>query len=461
MKEHRITDIIKKSPADRAGIKTGEILLAINSKEIRDIFDYHYLTEDVRVELKIRSSEGEVRTVVITKDEDEDLGLCFAESLMDSYKSCFNKCMFCFIDQDPPGMRETIYFKDDDSRLSFLQGNYITMTNMQEADIERIIEYKLAPINISVHTTNPELRCKMLNNRFAGNLSGYMKRLFEAGIPMNAQIVLCKGINDGQELERTITDLIEYAPVLGSVSVVPVGLTKYREGLCHLEPFLKEDAVQVIEMIHKFQKLALSRFGIHFIHASDEWYINACMDIPEETSYDGYPQIENGVGMTRQLYDEFHDAVEEVAAYKGRSKELRFGKGRTRLDSVYHAILKKNKGRRVSTICGTLSYGNHSFIQSELKKIRDDIELLVYPIENDFFGPLITVTGLLTGRDILRQLSGRDLGDALLIPSDCLKADEDIFLDDMSILELQKALQVKTIIVKSNGIDYLRSIVGV
>lgn len=462
MKAHFIVNVMENSPAEFAGIQKGDKLTSINGKEILDIFDYHYLAEDVRVELGILTRDGIPKNFIIEKEEDEDIGLCFEESLMDHYKSCYNKCVFCFIDQNPPGMRETIYFKDDDSRLSFLQGNYITMTNMKDTDIDRIIEYKLAPINISVHTTNPSLRCRMLNNRFAGNILGFMKRLYEAEIPMNAQIVLCKDLNDGDELRKTIEDLLAYAPVMESLSVVPVGLSKYRDGLCQLKPFGKDDSREVIQIIESYQKAAFEKYGTHFVHASDEWYINAGMEMPGEGNYDGYNQIENGVGMTRLLFEEFSDAVAQVLEYKEKTKGL-LGrlKHRSLEDRICHDILVKNKGRRVSTICGTLSYGNRQFIDSEIKKIRNDIEFMVYPIVNNFFGPQITVTGLLTGGDIVEQLRDKELGDALLIPNSCLKADEDIFLDDMSLSELQKALQVKTIIVKSNGIEYLRNIIGV
>jgi NifB/MoaA-like Fe-S oxidoreductase len=279
---------------------------------------------------------------------------------------------------------------------------------------------------------------------------------------MNGQIVLCKGLNDGEELRRTISDLLAFAPMMQSLSVVPVGLSKYRDGLCQLEPFTTEDARAVIQMIEEFQKLAMERFGMHFVHASDEWYINAGMAMPEEASYDGYNQIENGVGMTRLLYEEFGDAVARVEEYAESTRVfLQRLKHHSEEDKICHDILTKNKGRRVSTICGTLAYGNKTYIEQELQKIRPDVEFMIYPIVNNFFGPQITVTGLLTGGDIAEQLRGKDLGEALLIPNSCLKADEDIFLDDMTLDELQRALQVKMIIVESNGIEYLRNIIGV
>ncbi|MCR4608309.1 MAG: DUF512 domain-containing protein [Eubacterium sp.] len=465
MKKHLIVKVIKDSPADLAGIKEGEKLLSLNNQEINDIFDYDFIAEDISLVLEIENKAGESRTLTIEKDEGDDLGLVFEESLMDNYKSCYNKCIFCFIDQNPKGMRETIYFKDDDSRLSFLQGNYITMTNMKDSEIERIIEYKLAPINISVHTTNPELRCSMLHNRFAGRILEHMDKLYAAEIPMNAQIVLCKGVNDGEELLRSLRDLKKYAPILGSVSVVPVGLTKYRDGLCHLDEFGPEDAEDVIDMIEDVQKEVYEKHGIHFAHASDEWYIMAGREIPPEDNYDGYEQLENGVGMTRLLYNDFSAAVDEVLTYKSEQEsKSRFGRmfhHKTEEEKLYDAILNQNKGRKASTICGMLSKNNKDHICKELYRVRPDAEFMVYPIENKFFGPKITVTGLLTGSDIVSGLQGKDLGEALLIPSSCLKADEEIFLDDMTLEELKNALQVDTVIVKSYGMEYLRDILGV
>ena len=385
----------------------------------------------------MEKADGEEWLLEVEKDADEDLGLSFGESLMDSYKSCHNKCVFCFIDQNPPGMRETIYFKDDDTRLSFLQGNYVTLTNLQEKDIERIIEYKLAPINISVHTTNEKLRCEMLHNRFAGRLLTYMDMLYKAGIPMNAQIVLCKGINDGKELEKTISDLMEYAPVIQSLSVVPVGLTKYREGLYKLEPFNEEDAKAVIDIIHKYQKLAMEKFGYHFVHASDEWYINAGYEIPDEDNYDGYIQLENGVGMTRLFLNELSSSVEDYL--KSHKKP-------------------SDKKLNISTISGVLAYPLFCQGMDIVKKAFPKVKINTFKIINNFFGEKITVTGLLTGGDIISQLKDKDLGDALFLPSNTLKADEDIFLDDVTLDELQNALQVPVIIVQSEGMDFIEKI---
>ena len=293
--KHIVKSIRPGSIAEEFELEQGDALLQINGKEIEDIFDYQYLVEDEYIEVLIRKPDGEEFILEIEKDPDEDLGIEFENGLMDNYRSCHNKCIFCFIDQMPKGMRETLYFKDDDSRLSFLQGNYVTLTNMSEHDIDRIIHYHLGPINVSVHTTNPKLRCKMLNNRFAGTSLSKMDKLAEAGIEMNGQVVLCKGINDGDELRRTIKDLMGYIPAMQSLSIVPSGLTKYREGLFKLEPFTKEDACEVIDIIEGYQKEIYAKYGVHFVQASDEWYILAGRDFPEEERYDGYIQLENGV----------------------------------------------------------------------------------------------------------------------------------------------------------------------
>ncbi|MBE5945793.1 MAG: DUF512 domain-containing protein [Lachnospiraceae bacterium] len=439
MKKHLIQGIEEGSIAEELEIESGDMLVSINGKEIEDIFDYHYLLEDEYLEVLIEKADGEEWLLEVEKDPDEDLGLCFGESLMDKYRSCHNKCVFCFIDQNPPGMRGTIYFKDDDTRLSFLQGNYVSLTNLQKKDIERIIEYKLAPINISVHTTNPELRCKMLNNRFAGRVLEYMDMLYEAGIPMNAQIVLCKGLNDKQELRRTISDLMKYAPLIESLSIVPVGLSKYREGLYPLEPFNKEDAIELIDIVEEYQDIAMEKYGYHFVHASDEWYINAGKEIPDEDNYDGYVQLENGVGMVRLLLDGVDEAITQYLDENG---------GKTFQNEF-----------KVSTITGVLAQDVMRQVASKIKVGAPLVDLNVYPIINNFFGEKITVTGLLTGRDIVEQLSGKELGDALLLPCNVLKADEDIFLDDMTLAELQNALQVPVIIVQSNGVDIFNSII--
>ena len=431
---HLIKSVTPGSIAEEMEIEAGDYLLEVNGTTIVDIFDYQLLCMDEFIDVVIEKSNGEQWELEIEKDENEELGLEFENGLMDEYRSCCNKCMFCFIDQMPPGMRETLYFKDDDSRLSFLQGNYITLTNMNENDVDRIIRYNLSPINISVHTTNPKLRCKMLNNRFAGDKLKYIDRLNAADVEMNGQVVLCKNVNDKEELERTISDLEKYIPNMRSVSIVPSGLTKFRDGLYPLELFEKEDACAVIDTIEKWQKHFYEKYGIHFIHASDEWYILAEREMPEEERYDGYLQLENGVGMIRSF-------IEEVKNY---------------LDSIEG----DDRVINVSTISGVLAYDTIKSSCDKINKKFPNVNVHVYKIINDYFGHSITVTGLLTGQDICAQLSGKELGDNLLLPTNTLKADENIFLDDMTLEEFEKNLQINTIIVKSSGMDFVKTIIN-
>ena len=324
-KGHKITAVAPGSIGEELELEPGDVLLTIDGEEIEDIFDYDYMTDSESFVMTVQKKNGEEWELEI-ESGGEDLGLTFENGLMSEYRSCRNKCIFCFIDQMPPGMRETLYFKDDDSRLSFLQGNYITLTNMSDRDIDRIIRFHLSPINISVQTMNPELRCRMLNNRFAGEALKKIDRLYEAGTEMNGQIVLCKGVNDGEELRYTIQRLAAYAPHMQSVSVVPVGLSKFRDGLYPLEPFTKEDACQVIDLIEEWQKKLYEKHKLHFIHASDEWYILAERELPEESRYDGYIQLENGVGMIRLLYEEFMDALREKED-DGKTEELSMATG--------------------------------------------------------------------------------------------------------------------------------------
>ena len=432
--KHKISRIEPGSIADELGIEPGDLLLTVNDSVIEDVFDYHFLIHDEELVLLIEKPDGEEWELEIEKDYDEDLGMEFEQGLMDEYRSCRNKCMFCFIDQMPEGMRETLYFKDDDSRLSFLQGNYVTLTNMSEHDIDRIIRYHLEPINISFHTTNPELRCKMLHNRFAGEALKKVDRLYEAGIEMNGQIVLCKGINDGEELERSIRDMSRYLPYLRSVSVVPVGLTRYREGLYPLKSFTKEEAKGVLEIIHRWQKKLFKEHGIHFIHAGDEWYLLAEEEIPEEERYDGYLQLENGVGMIRLLREECKEA--------------------------FQALPGDEKSRRVSMATGLLAYPELCRIADMLKEKYPETKVQIYPVRNDFFGEKITVSGLITGGDLIRQLKDKDLGERLLLPCNMFRSEEDVFLDDVTLAEVEEALQVRADIVKSSGQDLIDAILG-
>lgn len=432
--EHIVKNVLENSIAEELEIEPGDNILAVNDHPIEDIFDYQYLINDEYIELLVKKSDGEEWLLEIEKDYDEDLGIVFENSLMDNYKSCYNKCIFCFIDQNPKGMRDTIYFKDDDSRLSFLQGNYITLTNMKDEDIDRIINYHLAPINISVHTTNPQLRCSMLNNRFAGTILERIRKFYNAGIPMNGQIVLCKGINDGEELWRSISDLMEFVPVMESLSVVPVGLSDYRDGLFHLEPFDKEDACEVIDIIEHFQKKAYEKHGIHFVQASDEWYINAGRDFPEAERYDGFVQLENGVGMVRLMKEEFE---QEFNAVQGDDREY-----------------------EVSIVTGVLVYDSIKILVDRMKEKFPNVKIHLYKIINDFFGHRITVTGLLTGGDIIKQLKGKPLGQRLILPSNTLMADEPKFLDDVTLDQFIEALQVDVCIVESSGADFIHSVIG-
>ena len=436
-KGHVISKVLDGSIGQEMEIDAGDRLLAVNGEEITDIFDYQYLLQEEYVEVLVEKPDGEEWLLEIDKEYGEDLGIEFENGLMDDYRSCCNKCIFCFIDQMPAGMRETLYFKDDDSRLSFLQGNYVTLTNMSDYDVERIIKYRLSPINISFHTTNPQLRCRMLNNRFAGEALKKADRLYEAGIAMNGQIVLCKGVNDGEELERSISDLTGYLPYLESVSVVPVGLSKYRDGLEPLEPFAREDAEEVLARIHRWQEKIFAEQGVHFIHASDEWYILAGQELPEEARYDGYLQLENGVGMLRLLLNEFDEALGEL---------------RKREENVWRPA------ETVSLATGRLAYPYIGGMAGRLEEVCEGLRILVYPITNEFFGERITVSGLLTGQDIVRQLTGKELGGRLLLPQNVLRSGERVFLDDITVEELEKALQVKVDIVKSSGRDFIDTI---
>lgn len=430
-KGHTIKSVDPGSIADELGLEPGDRLLSIDGHELEDIFDYEYYIENESIMVVIAKKNGEEWELDIENDY-QDLGLTFENGLMSDYKSCHNKCVFCFIDQMPKGMRETLYFKDDDSRLSFLQGNYVTLTNMKDKDIERIIKFKLAPINISVQTTNPELRCKMLHNRFAGEALKKIDRLYEAGTPMNGQVVMCKNLNDGDELDRTIRDLTRYIPCMESVSVVPVGLSKYRDGLYPLEPITAEDAAKTIDILEKWQKKVYAEHGIHFIHASDEFYILAGRELPEEERYDGYIQLENGVGMIRLLTTEVHEALDELEGDEEK-EELSIATGK--LAAVYLA----------------------GFLE-EIKKKFPNRKVHLYPIRNDFFGEMITVAGLITGQDLIAQLKDKPLGSRLLLPECMFRSGEEVFLDDITRQEVENALQVPVNIVKSSGQDFVNAV---
>ena len=453
---HVIKEVLPGSIAEECGMEPGDAILKINGEEIQDILDYRYMVQDEELVITVLSKQGEEVEVEIEKDFDEDLGIEFENPFMDDYRSCKNKCIFCFIDQMPPGMRDTLYFKDDDARLSFLQGNYVTLTNMSDADIDRIIRYHLEPINISFQTMNPELRCKMLNNRFAGEALKKVDRLFEAGIAMNGQIVLCKNVNDKKELDYSIEQLTKYIPLLESVSVVPVGLSKYRDGLYPLEPFTKEDAKRVLAQIHGWQAHCMVAYGTHFIHASDEWYLLAEEEIPAEENYDGYLQLENGVGMLRLFENEFEDGLgyikEEVKDDPALSKKL--------YPNPACDDCNREDKRIVTVATGKSAYDMLARLSERIMQEFPHIQINCHAIRNDFFGEQITVSGLITGQDLIAQLQDSDLGEVLLLPENMLKCNEDVFLDDVTVSEAEKALQVKIDIVKSSGRAFLFKVLG-
>ncbi len=429
----KITGIIRNSPADRAGIDCGDTLVSMNGHGVRDVLDYLFYAAETDLVLVIER-DGIQREVRIQKDEYDDLGLEFASYLMDEKQRCRNQCVFCFIDQMPPGMRETLYFKDDDARLSFLQGNYVTLTNMTQEDVDRIIQMKLN-INVSVHTTNPELRCMMMHNRFAGEKLDYLWQMTRAGIKLNCQIVLCPGLNDGEELRRTLSDFRQMMPNLTSVAVVPVGLTKFREGLYPLTGFTKETAAQAIDLIAEFQEEFLRDFGTRVVFPSDEFFLLAERALPDGAYYEGYPQYENGVGMLRSLADEFHDALPDAEPDK--------------------------LPRKVTIATGYSPYHFLSGLVHEAEEKWEGLQCSVIPIRNDFFGDTITVTGLITGQDLIAQLRDKDLGEELLLSSSMIRRDSDVFLDDVTIGEVEEALGVKIRLTASDGYEFLDAILGI
>ncbi|MBQ8928524.1 MAG: DUF512 domain-containing protein [Oscillospiraceae bacterium] len=427
-----ITGVIPGSPADKAGIRAQETLISIDGHTVRDVLDYMFYAAETRLTLHIGGREE--RRLEIVKDEYDDLGLEFESFLMDKKQSCSNKCVFCFIDQMPPGMRETLYFKDDDARLSFLQGNYVTLTNMSQEDVDRIIAMHLN-INVSVHTTNPELRCKMMHNRFAGEKLDFLWQMARAGIQLNCQIVLCPGLNDGEELRRTLTDLGAMLPNLTSVAVVPVGLSRYREGLYPLTPFTAQTAGEAIDMIEAFQAQFLSQHGTRAVFPSDEFFLLAGRPLPPAEYYEDYPQYENGVGMLRSLSDEFLAAMEDADA--------------SRLP------------RSVSIATGRSPYAFLKGLTETAQARFQGLRVQLYPIRNDFFGESITVTGLITGQDLIAQLKGQALGEELLLSSSMIRRDSDVFLDDLTISDVEAALGVRIRLVANDGYELLDALLGV
>ncbi|MDO5096147.1 MAG: DUF512 domain-containing protein [Peptostreptococcaceae bacterium] len=428
-----IHHIRKNSIAEDLGIQAGDLILSLNGVPVEDTIEYSYLEADEYVELEIQHQDGEIVIYEIEKDFDEELGLEFSNPIIDEVKSCSNKCIFCFIDQLPKGMRETLYIKDDDSRLSFLQGNFITMTNMKDRDIDKLVQYRISPINISVHTTNPELRVRMLKNRFASKINENIEKLASVGIVMNGQIVCIPEVNDKKELERTIRDLVQYYPQMESVAVVPVGLTKYRDGLAPLKLFDKESSLELIEQIEGYQKEFYQRYGTRFVFASDEFYVTAQKELPSSEEYEDYIQLENGVGLIKKLESEIKDEL-------------------SNLNLKAHGCFSK-----ITIATGYSAFDFMSKMAKEIMK-KISVEIQVIKIRNDFFGETITVAGLITGGDLIKQLKDIDLGDALFLPRVMFRADELVFLDDLKIPDIEKALDTSVVVNEINGNDLIRNI---
>ena len=433
--ENVIVKVEKNSIAEELGIEPGDILIAINGKPVLDVFDYRYLINDEYIELTIKTKQGEECVAEVEKDYYEDLGIDFESGLMDNARSCQNNCIFCFIDQLPKGMRETLYFKDDDSRLSFLQGNYVTLTNMKEKDLDRIIYYHLSPINVSVHTTDMELRKQMLHNRFADRLMGYIDKLAAANIEMNFQIVLCRGINDGNILDKSIEDLSKYFPHAKSLSVVPIGLTRYRDGLYPMIPFDKESCKKIIKQVTAWQKKLKKEIGSSFVFISDEFYVTAEETFPDYDSYEDFPQIENGVGMISLMESEFEEYLSTLNHNEKNKKEVSVATG----EAAYKFICKLCK---------------------KLEETFDGLKINVYLIKNEFFGGKITVSGLLTGTDIIKQLKDKNLGEYLCLPKNLLRSGETVLLDDINISDIEKALSTTVKITGESGSDFIKTIIA-
>ncbi len=434
-----ITDVLPNSRGARAGICARDILISINDREINDVLDYRFHLANKHVTLLL-DRNGEKIKVEISKKEYDDIGLDFETPLMDKKHSCENKCIFCFIDQLPKGMRKTLYFKDDDSRLSFLHGNYVTLTNLHDKDIDRIIEMHISPVNVSVHTTNPELRVKMMKNKRSGEVLSYLNKLADAGISLCCQIVLCKGVNDGEELLRSMRDLETLFPALESVSIVPAGLTKFRDGLYQLESFTSDECREVIRAVTEFGDECKKKYASRLFFASDEFYLKANVPLPDDDFYEGYTQIENGVGMLTDMKTGFEYEMDDA-------------------DTLYESF---KAPRRVSIATGYAAYEHIRSLCNELCEKFDGLEANVYAIRNDFFGHEITVSGLLTGKDIIAQLEGKELGDELLIPSACLRAEGDVLLDDMSPEDISNALGgVKVSPCESEPSAFISSVLGI
>ena len=429
----KIFDVTTGSHADKAGIKKGETLLSINSNEIVDVLDYRFYQVNRKLTLEVADEDKNVRTIEMTKGEYEEIGLEFETYLMDKQHSCRNKCIFCFIDQLPKGMRESLYFKDDDSRLSFLFGNYITLTNITEHEIDRIIKMHISPINVSVHTTNPELRCKMMNNRFAGDTLKYLKRFADAGITLNCQIVSCPGINDGDELVRTLTDLENLG--VNMTAIVPVGLTRYRENLYPLVPYNKETAGQTIDIIEKMGDECVKKHGRRIFFPGDEFYLLAEREIPPPEFYEDFSALEDGIGMIAYLTDDVGWKLEELDAD----------------ESLCH---------KVTIACGEGVFPYMKRIMSMINEKFPNITINTRAIKNNFFGGGVNVSGLVTGGDLIDQLRDDDLGDRLIITSSMLRFENDLFLDDVSTDDVERELGVTLVPVNNNGNDLVEAVIA-
>lgn len=430
-----ITTVEARSPAEKAGIQSGDTLLCINGEEVHDTIEYRYLICEKKLLLQLRNTEGKIYEALVQKGMYEDLGIDYQDPLLERSMRCSNKCVFCFIDQLPKGMRKTLYFKDDDSRLSFLQGNFITLTNLKDEDFDRIIKYKISPINISVHTTNPELRKSMLNNNRAGELKKRLTQLADGGIRFNCQIVLCPGINDDQELVSTIQELSTFYPMAASVAIVPVGITKYREGLAAMNGFDEAMARKAIHTVKPLQEMLLAEHGDVFARLSDEFYITAGEEFPETVHYGDFEQLEDGIGMT-VFFDQIVSENLEYVDFDG-------------------------KGNEIGIITGEMS-GNHVVFQKTLSKIEEklNIKIQTYVVKNDFFGGKVSVSGLLTGTDIIAQTKGKITQRAVFLPKNMMKADEEIFLDDLSLLEVERTLGTKLILCHYSGEDIVENIMN-
>lgn len=421
------------SPADAAGIKAGDELIKINGEAPLDILEYRYLAAEYEVELEIKKANGKSEFIIIENDY-EDLGIEFEAGLIDEAQHCRNKCIFCFIDQLPKGMRETVYFKDDDARLSFLQGNYVTLTNMSDEDIDRLIKMRVSPINISVHTTNPELRVKMLGNRFAGNILERMKKFADAELYMNCQIVLCPGFNDGAELDRTIEELASLLPYTMSLSVVPVGLTRYRDGLCEIKPFDKGSSLAVVKQVEAHQARIYKEHGTRFVYLSDEFYLNAGLKVPPADEYECFPQIENGVGLIASMTEEFDDAINRIP--------------------------RKKFSRNIAIATGELAAPYITGLANRIMATAGGINIEVFPVKNEFFGGGVSVAGLVTASDIIAAVKGKADFDELLIADSMLRDGEDIFLDNITLDELEAGLNLKVTPVPNDGYAFLEAVLG-